>query len=86
MPLVGGRFEPLPFECVAQMRPTGGAAYLDPVSVSIGQLGDGSGDAVVEGRPAAAAVELRGSGVQGRAAALAVEAASLWVLASLLSQ
>jgi hypothetical protein len=86
MPLIGGRLEPFALECVAQMRPTGRAPDLDPISIGIGKLRNSPGNAVVKGWPPTTAVELRGGGVQGGAATLTVEAPRGWILAPLLHQ
>eukprot|EP00636_Phaeomonas_parva_P012632 CAMPEP_0118854134 /NCGR_PEP_ID=MMETSP1163-20130328/2462_1 /TAXON_ID=124430 /ORGANISM="Phaeomonas parva, Strain CCMP2877" /LENGTH=199 /DNA_ID=CAMNT_0006786811 /DNA_START=780 /DNA_END=1377 /DNA_ORIENTATION=+ len=78
--LVGRRGEALPLEHVAQVAIALGANDLRPEAVLILDLGDGSGHTVVEGRPAAAAVELAAGVVERRAAASALVGAILGVL------
>mmetsp|Transcript_8945 Transcript_8945/g.22909 ORF Transcript_8945/g.22909 Transcript_8945/m.22909 type:complete len:216 (-) Transcript_8945:137-784(-) len=79
VPGVGGGLEPLALEDVAQVPITLAADNLDAHAVGVGNLLDGPRQAIVEGGPAAAGVELGLALVKGRVAPRAAEHAVLGV-------
>lgn len=71
MTLIGGRGISLALEDMPQMAPAIRTHNLDPLHAkgAIGMSGDGAGDGVEEGGPAAAGLELVLGGVEGCVAA-----------------
>ena len=70
MPLIRRRRVPLPLEHVAQVAPAPAAGDLRPrhAEGGVGVAGDGAGDGVEVGGPAAAGFELVRRAVEGRVA------------------